>query len=188
MTHFSTCVEAKDPARHIVIRVTTPYLVTDVRWTGVSPASRNRGMDDHARPGGDHRIASGSFSRFSRTARADRPGRDPTPQVLRETERTKEMHRAVASSSGSPADLRLRDCHSGSHQPQKLRSRCSRDTTRYRSHATRTAEPARPTSRGERGRKDVGVPAGPGRGLPSSLGVGSLFVVRLKGRGALLCD
>jgi hypothetical protein len=27
-------------------------------------------------------------------------------------------------------DLRLRDCHSGSHQPQKLGSRCRRDTTR----------------------------------------------------------
>jgi hypothetical protein len=40
------------------------------------------------------------------------------------------MHRAVASSSGSPTDLRLREFHSGSHQPKKLRSRCSRDTTR----------------------------------------------------------
>jgi hypothetical protein len=36
----------------------------------------------------------------------------------------KEMHRAVASSSGNPTDFRLRDCHSGSHQPQKLRTRC----------------------------------------------------------------
>ena len=45
------------------------------------------------------------------------------------------MHRAVASSSGNPTDFRLRDCHSGSHQPQKLRSRCRRDTTRYRDRA-----------------------------------------------------
>src|SRR6476661_1145390 len=32
-----------------------------------------------------------------------------------------ELHRAVASSSGGPTDLRLRDYRSGSHQPQKLR-------------------------------------------------------------------
>jgi len=42
---------------------------------------------------------------------------------------SKKMHRAVASSSGNRADLRLRDCHPGSHQPQKLRTRCGRGTT-----------------------------------------------------------
>jgi hypothetical protein len=51
----------------------------------------------------------------------------------------KEMHRAVASSSGNPTDLRLRACHSGSHQPQKLRTRCGRDTTRYREGMSRAS-------------------------------------------------
>ena len=48
------------------------------------------------------------------------------------------MHRAVASSSGGPTDLRLRDSHSGSHPPQKLRSRCGRDTTLCRAERDRT--------------------------------------------------
>ena len=43
-----------------------------------------------------------------------------------------EMHRAVAPSSGSPTDLRRSECHSGSHQPRKLRTRCSRDSTPLR--------------------------------------------------------
>ena len=38
------------------------------------------------------------------------------------------MHRAVASSSGSPTDLRRSDCLSGSHQPKKLRTRCGQDS------------------------------------------------------------
>jgi hypothetical protein len=35
----------------------------------------------------------------------------------------------VSPSSGNPTDLRRSDCHSESHQPRALRTRCSRDTT-----------------------------------------------------------
>ena len=38
------------------------------------------------------------------------------------------MHRAVAPSSGSPLTFAESDCRSGSHQPRKLRTRCSRDS------------------------------------------------------------
>ena len=70
-------------------------------------------------------------------ARATRPRRGrfriPRPEsAQRIRSRTKERTEPVTSSSGNPTDLRRSGCHSESHRPRTLRTRCSRDSMRRR--------------------------------------------------------
>jgi hypothetical protein len=66
----------------------------------------------------DHSKVSDSGSSGARLVRGVAPRHERQVRPM-----SREMHRAVTSSSGSPTDLRRSECLPGSHQPQKLRSR-----------------------------------------------------------------
>ena len=122
------CQPLRGSASRRTPRRTLPSLtISRSRWAH-SPARSSALPSSSRLCGAGCGVAKNEMARSAARRSTSPPARSASSFLATGTSSRTEMHRAVAPSSGNPTDRRRSECHSGSHQPRKLRTRCSRDS------------------------------------------------------------